>query len=101
VNPIQEIHMSTKTKAPKKPKEAKAIKASAIDGAVQVLRDAGHAMSCQEMVDAMGTAGIWTSPGGKTPAATLYAAILRENAKRGKEARFVKTEPGRFGLAKK
>ena len=30
------------------------------------------------MIDAMTTKGLWTSPGGKTPHATLYSAILRE-----------------------
>jgi hypothetical protein len=36
--------------------------------------------------------GYWTSPGGKTPAATLYSAILRELAHKGSDARFAKTE---------
>ena len=36
----------------------------------------------------------WTSPGGKTPDATLYSAILREIDTKGAEARFVKTERG-------
>ena len=43
----------------------------------------------------MTDAGYWTSPGGKTPHATLYSAILRDLAK-GDESRFVKTERGRF-----
>jgi hypothetical protein len=55
-----------------------------------VLRDsshlAGHASSA--------------SPKGATPAATLYSAILREMNAKGKDARFVKTERGKFGLAK-
>jgi hypothetical protein len=38
--------------------------------------------------------------GGATPAATLYSAILREIKAKGKESRFVKTERGKFGLAK-
>lgn len=38
--------------------------------------------------------GLWTSPGGKTSANTLYAAIMREVNTKGKEARFKKTEPG-------
>ena len=36
------------------------------------------------------------SPGGKTPHATLYSAIIREIAWKGKEARVLKTERGKF-----
>ncbi len=45
-------------------------------------------------------AGYWSSPGGKTPHATLYSAILREIRKKGKDARFKKTERGRFELGR-
>ncbi|GEM_PF-5876952 len=38
----------------------------------------------------------WTPRKGKTPAATLYAAILREITTKGETSRFVKTERGRF-----
>jgi hypothetical protein len=48
------------------------------------------------MIEAMGKKGYWTSPGGKTPHATLYSAILRELKAKGKEARFKKTERGKF-----
>ena len=49
----------------------------------------------QEMITAMVDQNLWESPGGKTPHATLYSAILRD-LKRGDESRFVKTERGRF-----
>ena len=52
------------------------------------------------MIDAMAKKGYWTSPGGKTPAATLYSAILREISTKGKEARFKKTERGKFSISK-
>ena len=58
-------------------------------------------MTCPEMIEQMAAKGYWTSPKGATPAATLYSAILREINAKGKEARFVKTDRGRFGLAKK
>ena len=45
---------------------------------------------------AMAAKSLWTSPGGKTPHATLYSALIREIATKGKEARFVKTERGKF-----
>ena len=46
----------------------------------------------------MAAKGYWKSPGGKTPAATLYSAILRECQKKGKDARFKKVDRGRFAL---
>jgi vancomycin resistance protein YoaR len=79
--------------------EAKAKKLAAIDAAVKVLGENGQAMNCKEMIEAMAAKGYWTSPGGKTPNATLYAAILREIQTKGKDARFTKTERGKFALA--
>ena len=73
-------------------------KLSQIEAAVAVLRKAGEPMTCKAMVEAMTARGLWTSPGGKTPDATLYASILKELTTRGKDARFVKAAPGRFAL---
>jgi len=42
--------------------------------------------------------GLWKTSG-KTPAATLYAAIIREIAAKGKEARFRKVGRGQFELS--
>jgi len=89
-----------KTKA-KKAKEPKVKKASALDAALRVLAEAGQPMTCPEMIEAMTAKNYWASPKGLTPAATLYSAILREISAKGKESRFVKTERGKFGLAKK
>lgn len=89
-----------KTKA-KKVKEPKAKKISALDAAVRVLEEAGQPMTCPEMIEAMTAKAFWTSPKGQTPAATLYSALLREIAAKGKESRFEKTERGKFGLVKK
>lgn len=80
--------------------EAQPKKLSAIDAAVKVLGETGQAMTCQEMIEAMAAKGLWTSPGGKTPHATLYAAILREIQKKGKESRFTKAERGKFALVR-
>jgi hypothetical protein len=66
-----------------------------------VLEEAGQPMTCPEMIEAMTAKRYWASPKGLTPAATLYSAILREINAKGKESRFVKTERGKFGLAKK
>ncbi len=76
--------------------ESKARKLSALDAAAKVLAEAGAALTCQEMIAAMSAKGYWTSPGGKTPAATLYSAILRELQTKGDQARFRKTERGKF-----
>jgi hypothetical protein len=71
-------------------------KLSALDAAAQVLSEAGQPMNCQEMITAMSAKGYWTSPGGKTPQATLYSALLREIKVKGAQARFQKTERGKF-----
>ena len=56
-------------------------------------------MDCQTMIKTMAEKGYWTSPGGKTQAATLYSAILREISTKGEHARFTKTERGKFAVA--
>jgi hypothetical protein len=71
---------------------------SCVAAALKVLGESSDPMNAQELITAMETKGYWTSPGGKTPHATLYSAILRELAK-GEASRFVKTERGRFVAA--
>jgi hypothetical protein len=55
-------------------------------------------MTCPELTAAMAAKGYWSSPAGKTPQATLYSAIAREITVQGDQARFVKSDRGRFGL---
>ncbi len=69
---------------------------SAISAAAKVLADAGKPMRAKEMIEAASAKGLWSSPKGKTPEATLYAAIIREIAAKGKAARFSKVERGLF-----
>ena len=69
---------------------------SAISAAAQVLADARKPMRAKEMIEAASAKGLWSSPKGKTPEATLYAAIIREIAAKGKTARFSKVERGLF-----
>jgi hypothetical protein len=85
-------------RAPKARKETGPKKLSAIDAAAKVLAQAGEPMDCQTMIKTMADKGYWTSPGGKTPAATLYSAILREISTKGTDARFKKTERGKFSI---
>lgn len=112
----KKIHIKTARRLRSKVKEAKAAdpakpkaagkdknarKLSALDAAAAVLRKATAPMNCKAMIDAMEEARLWSSPGGKTPSATLYSAILRELASKGDDARFRKVERGHFEFAGK
>jgi hypothetical protein len=66
----------------------------------KVLADAREPMNCKAMIEAMAAKGLWTSPGGATPHATLYSAIAREINEKGNDARFVKVERGQFAAKK-
>ena len=68
---------------------------SCVAAALKVLGESSEPMNAQELITAMESKGYWTSPGGKTPHATLYSAILRDLAK-GDDSKVVKTERGRF-----
>ncbi|GIK10598.1 MAG: winged helix-turn-helix domain-containing protein [Phycisphaerae bacterium] len=104
VNPTVEVitgqPVPEKKKRTRKPAaEPKPKRVSALDAAAQVLADAGQPMRAKEMIEAMAERGLWSSPGGKTPEATLYAAIIREIATKGDAARFCKVERGQFTRA--
>ena len=64
-----------------------------------MLADAGEPLNTKTMVERMLAKGLWKT-GGKTPAATIYAAIIREIAAKGSKSRFRKTDRGKFTLAK-
>jgi hypothetical protein len=87
---------SSKPKRERKQTTPKEKKVSALDAAARVLAETGVSLNCQQMIEAMAAKGYWTSPGGKTPAATLASAILRELQTRGADARFEKTGRGQF-----
>jgi hypothetical protein len=72
---------------------------SALDAAAQVLAESDQPLRAREMIEAMAARGLWSSPNGKTPEATLYAAILREISTKGAAARFRKVERGQFECA--
>ena len=91
---------SKAAKAPKAPKEKKPKRVSALDAAAQVLAASEVPMRAKEMIAKMEAKGLWKSPGGKTPEATLYAAIIREIAAKGTAARFKKHERGVFVAGK-
>ena len=125
-----EAEAATEAKAPSAPKAKKARKAtgkaktatkrhtgqrdakggqpkrlSILDAAVKVLGECGAddgPLNCNEMVERMTAKGYWApARGGKTPASTLYAAILREIRHKGDDSRFEKIERGKFALSLK
>jgi hypothetical protein len=87
---------ATKPAKAKAPKADKPKRVSALDAAAQVLGSSKEPMNCQELIEAMAAKGLWTSPNGKTPHATLYAAICREIKVKGAESRFKKADRGKF-----
>ena len=73
-------------------------KLSALDAAAKVLSESAEPMNAKSLIDAMAAKGYWTSPGGQTPHATLFAAIIREIKVKGAESRFAKVDRGQFAL---
>lgn len=80
---------------------------SLLDAAAHILSlGTGDPMRCKDIVDLVVKRQLWTPGprGGKTPASTLYSAILREITTKGDSGgdsggcRFVKTERGKFAL---
>ncbi|NJM54596.1 MAG: hypothetical protein HC841_00495 [Verrucomicrobiae bacterium] len=83
-------------KATKKATETRGM--SATKAAHQVLKRDLIEMNCRDLIDRMSLDGLWTSPGGATPEATLYAAIIREM--KGTDSRFARgKEKGTFRAA--
>jgi hypothetical protein len=74
-------------------------KLSALDAAAKILGETGQAMTCRELIEAMAAKSYWTSPAGRTPQATLYAALAREIQTKKDQARFRKSARGKFALA--
>lgn len=66
---------------------------SGLDAAAKVLADAGEAMNAKDIFAKIEEEKLAPSLKGKTPAATLYAAMLTEEKKKGKASRFIKKGP--------
>jgi len=97
--PDAKVAQEAKGKKPKAAKPKGERKPGCLDAAVRVLREAGKPMACGDIVKVALEKGYWQTKG-QTPHSTLYAAVIREIAAKGKEARFHKTDRGRFELAK-
>jgi hypothetical protein len=93
------VETKSQPTAKQKP-DGSAKRLSALDAAVLVLRELDQPLNAKQMVEAMTDKGYWTSPGGKTPHATLFSAIQREIAMKGTGSRFAKGDRGKFVLAK-
>ena len=72
-----------------------------LDAAAIALEDAGRPLNCSDLILIMVQSKLWKSPNGKTPEATLYAAITREIKNKGDAARFYKVGRGLFALNRK
>jgi hypothetical protein len=96
--------MTKTTRARTSPSKASGRPLSALDAAAKVLsslagKDADSGLTVAQLVERMASTNLWTSPSGKTPTATLYAAMSREIAAKGSGSRFRKISPGHFALA--
>lgn len=68
---------------------------SGLDAAALILREAGEPLDAQTLVARILQRGLWKTEG-KTPAATIYAAMGREIKAKGSSSRFQKVDRGRF-----
>ena len=75
--------------------ESNTAKRSGLSAALRVLQDASEPLNCKTIVERICKNGYW-STNGKTPAATISAAIFREIKLKGDNARFCKVGRGRF-----
>lgn len=92
------------TAATKRPRDRKppAKPVSLLDAAAAVLREAGVPMHAKGIVGLVAAKRLWSpSRGGRTPHATLHAAMTREIARKGAESRFAKTGRGLFAASGK
>jgi len=94
--PVEQTDQPTEKKAARAPTGGEK-KMSGLDAAAQVLGDHETPLSAGEIVNLADAKGYWHSDG-KTPQATIYAAMIREIAAKGDGARFRKVERGRFAL---
>jgi hypothetical protein len=81
--------------ASKAKKEPKPKKLSGLDAAAMILAAEKRPMNMKEVFAETQSRKLWTTKGA-TPEATLYAAVIREIAAKGKDSRFKKHDRGLF-----
>lgn len=91
------VGKATKKARSKKVKSDKPKRPSGLDAAAKVLEETGVAMNVKEIAEVARTKGYW-KPAGRTPSATLAAALIREIVTKGADSRFRKSERGKFVL---
>lgn len=99
--PAQWAKGKKSAKAKKAAESAKPKRASLLDTAAVVLTEAKEPMTAKAIVEKVIERGLWKPGTGKTPAATLYSAMIREIDKKGRDARFRKVDRGQFASAEK
>jgi len=73
---------------------------SCLDAAAYLLQQrAGQSMTCPQMIKEMAEKGLWKTTAGKTSAATLEKAIIREIKAKKHRSRFVKRGRGQYAAA--
>lgn len=92
-----EVKPARKTKATS-PKRKGRSSPSGLDAAAKVLSQSREPMRCGDLVKKMLDKGLWKTSG-KTPAATINAAIIRDIRTNGKTSRFRKAGRGLFTAA--
>lgn len=75
-------------------------KRNLLDAAIAVMKAGKQPMRAQEIIRAVLEQALWQTTG-KTPAATLYSALIREISNKGDKARFKKVGRGQFVLSDK
>jgi hypothetical protein len=68
---------------------------SGLDAAALVLKEAGEPLNVQALIVRILERGLWKTEG-RTPAATIYAAMIREIKAKGSSSRFQKVDRGTF-----
>lgn len=90
---------ATKTASEPKSESSKGEKSkgqmSGINAAYVVLKEFGEAMNIRQIMEQINERGLANLPG-KTPSATVSAAIQRDIKTKGEASRFVKTDKGMF-----
>ena len=94
------MHEAKLAKPTKPTKAAKPKRVSLLDAAATVLASAKEPMQAKAIVEQVVKRGLWKPGAGKTPHATLYAAMTREITAKGKDARFEKIDRGLFSARK-
>lgn len=83
----------------KTPKAKKSNGGGCAEACFKLLSETKRAMDTHEMITELSTRG-WFTTAAKKPADVLFGVMTYEIKAKGKESRFTKPAPGKFGLAK-